>query len=119
MGYDVWDVANIPAFPNQENNREITARPAVIIEDLQDEVALCPITKQLHQAAIYKYTLEILKNTPEGRQMGLTFDSLVVLDRIVPLKKIRLSSKIGSCPQPVIDKIENILRKMREDGAYI
>ncbi|MEI8047027.1 MAG: type II toxin-antitoxin system PemK/MazF family toxin [Bacteroidota bacterium] len=119
MGFEVWDVTNIPAFPNQENSKEVTARPAIIIEDLQDEVALCPVTKQLHQVTNYKYAFEILKNTPEGQQMGLTFDSLVVLDRVLSLGKIRLAGKIGSCPQSIIDKIEDILQQMRENGEYV
>jgi hypothetical protein len=119
MGFEVWDVTNIPAFPNQENLREVTARPAIIIEDLHDEVSVCPITKQLHQAAIYKYTLQILKDTPEGKQMGLTFDSLIVLDRIISLGKIRLACKIGTCPQSVIDKIDEILVQMRKNRDYL
>jgi len=41
MGYEAWDVAHVPAYPNQEDSKEFTARPAIIIEDLQDEVALC------------------------------------------------------------------------------
>ena len=59
MGYEVWDVTNVPAYPNQENFREVTARPAIIIEDLQDEVSVCCLTKQLHQAAIYKYAFVV------------------------------------------------------------
>jgi hypothetical protein len=55
-------------------------------------------------------------DTHEGRQMGLTFDSLIVLDRIEQFKKIRLVGIIGSCPESVIEKIEEFLRKMKEDG---
>jgi hypothetical protein len=40
-----------------------------------------------------------------------------VLDRIVQLKKIRLGTIIDSCPESVIEKIEELLRKMKEDGA--
>ena len=47
--------------------------------------------------------------------MGLTFDSLVVVDRIVPLKKFRLSLKIGTCPQNIIDRIEDFLRQKKKD----
>lgn len=116
MGYEVWDVTNIPAYPNQENLREVTARPAIIIEDLQDEVSVCCLTKQLHQAANYKYAFVIRKDSEEGRQMGLTFDSLVVLDRILPLKKLRLTGIIGTCPESVIERIEEILQQMRKNG---
>ena len=115
MGYEVWDVTNVPAYPNQENFREVTARPAIIIEDLQDEVYVCCITSQLHQATRYKYTFTIKEKSPEGEQMGLGFDSLVVLDRIFQLKKIRLTDVIGTCPQSVIDKIEDILQLMRKN----
>jgi len=117
MGYEVWDVAHVPAYPNQEDSKEFTARPAIIIEDLQDEVALCLVTKQLHQAANYAYAFTIMKNSPEGRQMGLTFDSLIVLDRIIQLKKIRLVGIIGTCPQSVIERIEELQQKMKEDGV--
>lgn len=116
MGYEVWDVTNVPAYPNQENSREVTARPAIIIEDLQDEVSVCCLTSQLHQAAKYKYTFVIKEDSPEGKQMGLTFDSLIVLDRIFQLKKLRLAGVNGTCPQSVIDKIEEILQQMSKNG---
>ncbi|MCK9400166.1 MAG: type II toxin-antitoxin system PemK/MazF family toxin [Bacteroidales bacterium] len=51
--------------------------------------------------------------------MGLTFDSLIVLDRIEQFKKIRLVGRIGSCPESVIDKIEELLRKIKEDGETV
>lgn len=50
-------------------------------------------------------------------QGGLTFNSLIVLDRIVQQKKIRLVGIIGSCPESVIEKIEELMRKMKEDGG--
>lgn len=45
MVFEIWDVVNIPAYPNQENHHQTTARPAIIIEDFQDEVLICPLTK--------------------------------------------------------------------------
>ena len=116
MVYEVWDVVNIPAYPNQENPIETTARPAIIIEDLQDEVEICCLTKQVHQASKYKYCFIVNKDSPEGIQMGLTFDSLVVLDRTVSLKKFRIADYIGSCPQNVINRIEELLRQKKEDN---
>lgn len=112
MVFEIWDVVNIPAYPNQENYHQTTARPAIIIEDFQDEVLICPLTKQLHQEKKYRYTLKVLKNSNEGIQMGLTFDSLIVLDRTASLKKFRLAQKTGSCPQSIIDKIEEMLKEM-------
>lgn len=57
MVYEVWDVVHLPAYPNQENPNETTARPAIIIEDLQDEVELCCLTKQVQQASKYEYCI--------------------------------------------------------------
>lgn len=115
MGFEVWDVVDIPAYPNQENSNLTTARPAIIIEDLQDEVELCCLTKQLQQASNYKYCFVVKKDSPEGKQMGLTFDSLAVIDRTVTLAKFRLSQQIGSCPQNIIEKIEALINQKRED----
>jgi hypothetical protein len=116
MGYEVWDVTNVPAYPNQENFREVTARPAIIIEDLQDEVSVCCLTKQLHQATKYKYAFVVKEDSEEGKQMGLTFDSLIILDRIFQFKKFRLAGVIGTCPQSIVDKIEEIMQLMRKNG---
>jgi hypothetical protein len=58
----------------------------------------------------------VKEDSPEGKQMGLGFDSLIVLDRIFQFKKFRLTGVIGSCPQSVIDKIEEIMQQMRENG---
>lgn len=106
MKIEVWNVVNVPGFPNQEDHSQYTARPAVVIEDLFDEAVVCPITKQLRQTTNYKHTIEIKKNSPEGRQMGLTFDSIIVLNREIQLKKTRLAGKIGTCPDSIIKKIE-------------
>jgi len=115
MIFEVWDVVDIPAYPNQENPHETTARPAIIIEDLQDEVELCCLTKQLHQASNYKYCFVVKKDSHEGVQMGLTFDSLVIIDRTVTLAKFRLSHQIGTCPKSIIDRIKELLRQKKED----
>jgi hypothetical protein len=39
------------------------------------------------------------------------------LDRVLSLRKLLLAGKIDSCPQSIIDKIEDILQHMREDGV--
>lgn len=116
MAYEVWDVTSVPAFPNQEDTKENTGRPAIIIEDLQSEVRLCPLTKQIHQETNYKYTIPINLNTPEAKQMGLTFDSIIILDRILTLKKVRLAGVVGTCPDSIVEKIEAMMGKMRSDG---
>jgi len=71
------------------------------------------------QATKYKYTFVVKEDSPEGKQMGLGFNSLIVLDRIFQLKKFRLAGVIGSCPQSVIDKIEKIIHLMRKNGDLL
>lgn len=73
-------------------------------------------TKQLHQATNYKYAFVVKEDSPEGKQMGLGFDSLIVLDRIFQMKKIRLTGVIGSCPQSIVEKIEEIMQLMRKNS---
>ena len=68
------------------------------------------------QATKYKYTFVVKEDSPEGKQMGLGFDSLVVLDRILTINKLRLAGVIGTCPPLVVDKIEKILQLMRKNG---
>ena len=113
MAIEIWNVHNCPFFPNQENKKEGTYRPIIVFEDLGEEVLCFPITKQLHQANFYKKTLIIHKDSPEGIQMGLTFDSLIILDknRFEELRKIRLSNKIGTCPENIQIKIEEMLKE--------
>ncbi|HCI55977.1 MAG TPA: hypothetical protein PLN06_03770 [Bacteroidales bacterium] len=84
---DFLGIKNVPA--NQEDYREVTGRPAIIIEDLQDEVSVCCLTSQLHQAANYKYTFLVKEDPSAGRQMGLGFDSLFFWDYILTIKNSR------------------------------
>ena len=116
MIIEVWDVVIVPAFPNQENSSQYTSRPAIILEDLQDEVSIFPITKKLKQKERYKYCFIVKKDSEEGKEMGLQFDSLIVLDREVSVSKYRLLSKIGSCPESIIDRIEELLEQKRKDN---
>ena len=48
--------------------------------------------------------------------MGLTFDSLIVIDRTVVLKKFRMADYIGSCPQYIINRIEDLLKQKKADN---
>jgi hypothetical protein len=119
MVYEVWDVVNVAAYPNQEEPSETTARPAIIIEDLQNEVLLCPVTKQIHQAQNYKYTFLVKKDSDDGKLLGFEYDSIIVLDRCVQLNKNRLCGKKGICSDYIIEQIDKILLQMKKDGVKI
>lgn len=113
MAFEIWDVVTVPAFPNQEDSKLSTTRPCIIIEDLQDQVVICPITKQLSQKDRYEYSFVVEKNSLEGKAMGLSFDSLIVVDREAVLEKLRLHKKIGECPDSIIEKIEDLLKEKK------
>ena len=99
MAFEIWDVVQVPAFPNQENTRFTTARPCIIIEDLGDQVIICPITKQIHQGGSYKFCFIVERDSEEGLAMGLWFHSLIILDREYSFIKQRLHKKMGECQQ--------------------
>lgn len=107
------DVASI-FYPNQEDHRQGTERYAVIIEDLGDEYVLVPITKQLHQKRNYPNSILIKKNTTTGKEMGLIYDSLLVIDRAIQLPKLRITlPKLGTCPEKII---HSLIDKLNELG---
>ncbi len=51
--------------------------------------------------------------------MGLTFSSLIILDRLVIVKRFRLLPKIGECPDSIVEKIEEMLNQMERDRRSI
>ena len=117
MNYEIWDLANA-GYPNQEDHSKTTDRPVIIIDDLGDEFTLCPLTKQVHQASRYQYTILIEKDSDEGIEMGLGYSSLIVLDRLCDFRKFLLRGKPKRCPDSIIKKIEEILQKMKDNGEY-
>ncbi|MGL5889059.1 MAG: type II toxin-antitoxin system PemK/MazF family toxin [Bacteroidia bacterium] len=107
------DIASI-YYPNQENSRQGTERYAVIIEDLGDEFIFVPITKQLHQKKNYPDSILIKKDTTTGKQMGLLYDSLLVVERATQLSKLRITlPKLGTCPEKLLN---TIIFKLEELG---
>ena len=103
MKFEVWNLVGVQ-FPNQENIRESTFRPAIILEDLQDEVEICPVTTVLTQSNRYKYFVKVDFPSSDAEKMGLTATSLIILDRKATIKKIRLfPKKWGDCPDSIIE----------------
>lgn len=108
--YEVGDVVNVP-FPNQEDPRKSTLRIGIVIENLQDEVEVLFLTKQIHQAARYRDSFVIPKDSPEGLSMGLTYDSLVAPHRAFVLKKIAITPPPrGRCPDSLVLQLEEIIQ---------
>jgi hypothetical protein len=111
--YKRGDIASI-YFPNREDNTKATERYAIVIEDLGDEFILVPLTKQLHQKRHYPRSIQINKESSTGKQMGLLYDSLIVVERAVQLPKLRITPpSLGSCPQTLIDKVVRLLDELK------
>lgn len=115
MRFEIQDVA-FTHFPNQEDRSITTARIALIIDYLGDEFTLCPFTKQLNNEAYYKYTIQVEKDSEEGRAMNLDFSSLLIFDRLFDMPKFLLLKKTGRCPDSLIEKIEELLEEMKRNG---
>ena len=49
--YEIWDVVNVPALPNQENPGETKGRPTIILEDLETSAVIFP-TKKIDRPGI-------------------------------------------------------------------
>ena len=118
MKYEIWDVV-FTHFPNQEDRSVTTARIALIIDDIGDKFTLCPFTKQLNKETYYKYTIRIEKESEEGRAMNLDYTSILIFDRLFDMPKYLMIKKTGTCPDTLIEKIEALLEKMKEDGKYL
>lgn len=98
----------LPFFPNQEDKTEGQARWAIIIEDLQDAYLIVPMSCQQHQETRYRNTLKIAKDSVDGKEMQLTCNALVIIDRSYELPKIIFKTSIlkkGVCPEHVLDEI--------------
>lgn len=117
MSFEIWDLAKAE-YPYEEDRSQTKGRPVIIIDDLGDQFTLCPLTKQLRQGSRYKYTITIEKDSIEGIAMGLTYSSLIILDKLGDFRKILLFGKPTRCPDLIIEKIEELLEEMKRNGDY-
>lgn len=102
--FKIGDVLAIAYFPNQENKNEGTARYILIIDVFDDGYCILPLSCQTHQASNYKKTIFIGKASPLGVKMGLTCDSILIIDRQIEIKKIVLKPPImGNCGEEFLE----------------
>jgi len=96
--YKKGDVVAIPYFSNQEDHSKGTARPILIVDIINGEYFVMPLTSQLHQANNYKKTVLIRQNDETGKRIGLRRDSLVIADRKTKMTLFAKGSHlIGNC----------------------
>lgn len=89
-------------------------RPALVIQNDRDNVRLvntivAQITGTTHRALEATQVL-IGLNTPEGRQSGLRFDSVVNCVNLVTLDKTKVLRRLGSLPNALMQKVNDALR---------
>jgi len=107
--YSLGDVVNLE-FPNQENGKKSTYRPAIIVEDLENEAIIIFVTKQLHQQPLNPDSFVVDKDSDEGKQMGLGYHSLICPRRQEQIRKILINPPPrGRCSQEMIEKLEEFL----------
>ena len=96
LRYKVGDV--VWAYFRFEESNETKARPVVILEILEDESYVCMIT-----GTDLRGTCDgvwVLKDSPEGREMGLLKDSFVNASRKIIIKNYMIEEDgwLGFCP---------------------
>lgn len=101
----------IPFFPHQENKNQGEPRWIILLEDHIKSVLIVPLTKQTHQIDNYPKSFIVKKDSPEGKSMGLPFDSIVMIERVTEMSTFVLSKakQYGTCPDQLIDKINELL----------
>ena len=97
-------------FPNQED-KGISVKLCIVIDvEANNMVCLVPCTSSTHQDWRYLKSFEIKKDSPEGKQMKLKADSMVIVDRLdsFPSSLIKNTCE-GTTPESILKKIENML----------
>lgn len=89
-------------------------RPALVIQNDRDNIRLtntivAQITGTTHRALEATQVLIDL-NTPEGRQSGLRFDSVVNCVNLVTLDKNKVLRLLGKLPDPLLQKVNDALK---------
>src|ERR1700675_4102658 len=89
-------------------------RPALVIQNDRDNSRLlntvvAQITGTTHRALEATQIL-IEMNTPEGKQSGLSFGSVVNCVNIVTLDKNRVMRKLGSLPDALMRRANDALK---------
>lgn len=109
------DVYVIPWAKNKENN-EGQARWLIIIEDLREHFLFVPMTKQIHQEVHNPNSFIVIKDSPDGRQMGLDYTSLVKPMHASKIPQLTFQypaygvHKKGTCPEEIMIRIEEALK---------
>jgi mRNA interferase MazF len=109
MSYKRGDVMLV-RFPNSDF-KTFKKRPVLVVQADGVETGLrqrlvAAITSNLNRRGSTRVL--ILKDSPEGEQMGLVADSVVVADNLATVLDREVDRVIGTCP--VMDRVDAALR---------
>jgi hypothetical protein len=106
--YTTGDVLCVEYFPNQEDKTKGTIRWAICVEDSGTKVKIIALTKVLEKQIKYPKSFVVLKDSPDGKSMGLKHDSLIVPDRATETSK-EFCYVNGKCPPTLLSKILSLI----------
>lgn len=94
-------------FPYQDENgdMQVKKRPAVVLENLDDDNILIQCTSKNRSDKLPG--IWVLKDSKEGRKMGILSDSFINVTNQISLKTIHIVRLIGYCP--FMEKIDELL----------
>ena len=83
-------------------------RPALIIQDdafdVHPSVAVLPLTSELHDAPLFRITID------PGKSTGLKKRSQAMVDKTITVPRDKLGEKIGSVDRAMLTAISDALR---------
>jgi len=95
-------------FPFKEDPTKTKFRPAVVLEDEDDPIfALIQCTSTNRSDKLKG--LWVIKDSPEGRIMGILKDTFINVSNVVRLNRYAIYRKIGVCP--LMDEIDELLNQ--------
>jgi hypothetical protein len=99
------DIFYIP-HPYEQNPLQSKSRPVVVLRDEHDgHYLIAPITGTNHTG--WKKGIWILKDSEDGKKMGLTKDSFIVVDKKFKWPSFGFSQYFGHC-----HLVDELLRKL-------
>jgi len=99
MPIDRGDVV-LGLFPHSDLIH-VSRRPALVVQDGDlgtglRQVIVALITSNMARAG-HPSRVTVLQNSPEGQQMGLRLDSVVMTDNLATILESEITRTIGSC----------------------
>jgi|SRR3989344_7532682 len=101
---EIWLVE----LPSVDGHEQIGKRPAIIISETETNIAIIiPLTSNI-QALRFPNVIEVRPS----KKNGLGMISVALIFQIRAIDKKRVKSKIGDLGLPILEEVDNNLRKM-------